>query len=170
MRFKFCGRARELTELLDHGHWPAAASDELQVHVAHCRICRDHTLVREAFRTDRKVAAGTARLEAPGVLWWRAQLRRRNQAIERLAKPILGAEVFAVVLGVLMPILYLAVRARRGFASFGGLQELPRAFHFEALLPDSLGSYQSGTWLWIGAVALGILMSGVIVYIASEKR
>jgi hypothetical protein len=138
--------------------------------VAHCRACRELVMVKQAFRSDRAIAGGAAKLESPGVLWWRAQLRRRNAAIERIGRPILGAQIFAAAFTLLGAILFLAAQARRGFDVLAWVQEIPRALHFEALLPNAFGDYQGGTWLVIGVAALLALMSGVIIYVASEKR
>jgi hypothetical protein len=126
--------------------------------------------VKQAFRADRLAAVGGARLESPGVLWWRAQLRRRNAAIERINRPILGAQIFAVLVSLAAAIIYMASQARRGFGWLAWLGQLPRAFHFEVLLPDTLQKYAGETWLVLSAVAMLALMSGVIVYMASEKR
>ena len=170
MKLGGCAREKELAEVLSRGHWPDACSGELRAHVAGCRACQDLVLVKQAFRADRLTAAGAARLESPGVLWWRAQLRRRNAAIERISRPILGAQIFAVVVTLAAAIIYMASQARRGFGWLAWLGQLPRALHFEVLVPDTLQKYAGETWLVLSAVALLALMSGVIVYMASEKR
>lgn len=162
-----CGREKEVSELLARGYWPDACNSELRAHVASCRACQDLILVKQAFRADRQVVASAAKLESPGVLWWRAQLRRRNAAIERISRPILGAQIFAVAVSLVAAIVYMASQARRGF---GWLGQLPRALHLEVLLPDALQKYPGETWLVLSAIAMLALMSGVIVYKTSEKR
>lgn len=170
MRLGGCTREKEVAELLSRGHWPEACSAELRAHVAGCRACRDLVLVQQGFRADRVVAASAARLEPPGVLWWRAQLRRRNAAIERIGRPILGAQIFALAVSLAAAILYLGWQARRGFDWLAWLGQIPRALHFEALLPDALQKYPGEAWLVLSLAAMLALMSGVIVYRASEKR
>ena len=170
MRLGACAREKELGELLTCGHWPKAASDELRAHVTGCRMCRDLILVTQAFRADRASVSSAPRLESPGVLWWRAQLRRRNAAMARISKPILGAQIFAFAVTLAAAILYVASQARRGFGWMAWFEQLPRAFHFEALLPDALEKYQGETWLVLCGVAMLALMSGVVAYLASEKR
>ena len=83
MRFGACPREREVTEMLGRGQWPQGCGDEIRAHVAGCRSCRELVLVRQAFGHERMQAAGEARLDSPGAIWWRAQLRRRNAAILR---------------------------------------------------------------------------------------
>jgi hypothetical protein len=50
------------------------------------------------------------------VLWWRAQLRRRNAALARIGKPIVGAQIFSVAVTVVAAIFYLAWQAKRGYS------------------------------------------------------
>jgi hypothetical protein len=169
MRLGACGQEGELAERLANGHWPDASSPELRAHVATCRACQDLVLVKQAFRADRAAAAGAARLEAPGVLWWRAQLRRRNAAIERIGRPILGAQIFALAVSLVGAIAYLAIETRQGFDWPAWLQQIPRALHFEALLPEALMKPQWEVWTVLSVVAMVALMSGVIAYVASEK-
>lgn len=167
MTLRTCGREKELTELLDQGYWPEVASDDLRAHVNGCLPCQSLILVKQAFSAERAHAAAAARLEPPGVLWWRAQLRRRQAAIETIARPILGAQIFALAIALAAAAIYLA---SQGGKEFAWLQQLPRALHLEALLPDSLAKYQGETWLVVSLVALLALMSGVVVYFASDKR
>ena len=72
-----CVREKEVSELLRQGHWPHACTAELHAHVDGCRACRDLVLVAASFQKARAQAAGAAPLQSPGLLWWRAQLRRR---------------------------------------------------------------------------------------------
>src|SRR5579871_1914094 len=115
MTFGGCAREREIEELLHRGQWPASGSDEQRAHLAGCRSCRELILVTQALGGERLKAAGEARLEPPGVLWWRAQLRRRNAALERIARPFLGAQIFALAVCLAAAILYVLAQARRGF-------------------------------------------------------
>jgi hypothetical protein len=170
MRLGACGREKEVAEMLARGHWPEAASGELRAHVDGCRGCRDLVLVKQAFRAERSAAAGAARLEPPGVLWWRAQLRRRNTALVRMGRPILGAQILSVAVTLASAIFYLAWQAKRGYTWPGWLQQFPRALHLEALLPDALAKYPGETWLVFSGLAMLAVMSGVIVYMASEKH
>jgi hypothetical protein len=100
-----------------------------------------------------------ARLESPGVLWWRAQLRRRAAALERVSRPMRAAQLFALV-------TLLAVAA--GFAiSEVGLSDGRMRFD------DALSALGQGGWnLGIVIPALGVLalLSGVAVYLASARE
>ena len=170
MRLGSCALEKEVAALLARGHWPDACNEDLRAHVGDCRGCQDLILVKQAFRADRQVVAGVARLESPGVLWWRAQLRRRNAAIERISRPILGAQIFAFAVSMMAAIVTVAWQARRGSGWLDWLSQIPQILHLEVLLPDALQKYPGEAWLVLSAVAMLALTSGVIVYKASEKR
>src|ERR1035438_4613488 len=87
MMLRRCPREKEVKELVERGHWPQACAPELRAHVNDCRSCGELVLVTSAFQKARIEAAGAAKLGSPGVLWWRAQLRRRNEAVERIGRP-----------------------------------------------------------------------------------
>ena len=164
MTFRACPREQELAGLLARGQWPEACGDELRAHVNGCRACRELVLVKQAFGRERTRAAGEARLESPGLLWWRAQLRRRNAAIERISRPLLGAQIFALATCLAAAVAYILWLAHRGFDWLAWLAGLPRALHLGALLPDSWG-----LWTAMTITAMVALMCGVIAYLASEK-
>jgi hypothetical protein len=99
-------------------------------------------------------------------LWWRAQLRRRNAAIETVGRPILGAQIFALVL--------LIVVAAGGLVWKGSLLkvwlgDLPQALHLDALVPAALSQSSGTSWI-VPALAMVALLSGVVVYLATEKQ
>ena len=170
MRLGSCPRERELGEALAHGHWPQACNEELRAHVAACRSCRDLVVVRQAFGRERAMASAEARLESPGVLWWRAQLRRRNTAIERIGRPLLGAQIFAWAVCLAAAVAYVLWQTRRGFDWLGWLGELPRALHLDALVPGSWGNSPWGIWLVVSMAIMVALMGGLIVYLTRNDR
>ena len=164
-----CPRESEIRILLHRSHWPAAASSDLRSHADTCQACAQLVLLTQAFRQDRAHAQVHAapRLEAPGVLWWRAQLRRRNTAIERLRRPIVGAQIFAVALSLIAAVAFLAWQSRQGFA---WLSDFPRALHFESLLPNALQTPLGLTALIAAVLAIIAALSGAVAYATSEKR
>jgi hypothetical protein len=169
MTLRNCPRHPEVKSLLERGSWPAAASTDLRSHAETCQACAQLVLLTHAFHQDRTQAQAAAapRLEAPGVLWWRAQLRRRNTAIERLQRPLVGAQIFAVALSLIAAIAFLAWQSKQGFA---WLSDFPRAFHFESLLPDALQNTFGIIALIAGVLALVAVLSGAVAYTTSEKR
>ena len=162
-----CVRERELTELLDQGYWPEACPADLHAHVESCRICADLVAVTTAFQEARQQTIQLPRLESPGAIWWRAQLRRRNRAIERVGRPILGAQIFALVISV---VVAAAVVAWRGSSLKAWFVDLPRALHLAALVPAALSQSSGMASIVLPVLATVALLSGVVVYLATEKQ
>jgi hypothetical protein len=165
-----CAREKEVAELVRLGQWPQAFPAELRAHVSLCRACGELVLVSGAFQRARVEAGTAARLEAAGPLWWRAQLLRRNAAIERIRKPILGAEIFALTITLLVAVGFLASEAGKVHGWLSWFEDLPKALHFEALWPSMPTSVDGNVWLVVPVLALLALLSGVVVYFASEKQ
>jgi hypothetical protein len=169
---KPCFHEKEVAELLRRGQWPAACAPELRAHVSNCRSCGDFVLVAESFQRARAEAASAARTGTPGALWWRAQLRRRNAAIERIGKPILGAQIFALAINFVIVVAFLAYQARHGVGWLSWLEQLPEAYNLHL---DQLGQSALFTPGWslavlIPAAATLALLGGVVVYLATEKQ
>jgi hypothetical protein len=160
-----CAREREVTDLLDQGYWPNASPVELRAHVETCRVCSDLVVVSQAFQAAHRQASPMPHLESAGALWWRAQLRRRNEAIEKVGRPILGAQIFALVISVVVAV---AMIAWKGTTLKAWLEVLPRALHFDALVPAAQSNGLAG--ILIPVLATVALLSGVIVYLATEKQ
>jgi len=169
MRFGACPHEKEIAALLERGHWPGASSPETIAHVAACNACRERILLTQAFGRERVAASASARLESPGVLWWRAQLRRRNAAIQRIGRPILGAQVFAVVVALISAAVFFASQARQSLGWFAWLAEAPRSLHLEALLPASWQNATGAAGLLAALLAALVLIGGAAIYASSDK-
>ena len=167
-----CTREREVTELLHQGYWPEACPVELRTHVETCRSCSDLVLVTQALQASRRQTLDIPRLESPGALWWRAQLRRRNAAIETVGRPILGAQIFALALNLVLAVGFVAWQARHGFAWLPWLQQLPETAttQLDTLWSSALSVSGWSLMLVIPAAATLALLGGVVVYLASEKQ
>lgn len=159
-----CEREGEVKGLLAQGHWPEASGEELRGHVAGCSKCGDLVVVTEAFREAREASMKAAPVGPPGVLWWRAQVRRRQMALEQIERPLLGAQMFALIVTVLIGVGLGLVEMRRGFSWSTGLQ----ALHLDALVPAGrldMGMLVVG--VCVGAVAV---LGGLVVYLGVERR
>lgn len=168
-----CPRESELSGLLAHGQWPQAATPELRDHVHGCRACGDLALVKDAFQQAR---AETIRDSQPigsaGVLWWRAQLRRRRAAVERVGRPLLNAQIFALAVSLLAAIGFAGLEARHGIGWLDWLQGLPHSATTQFADLSSAGFFNSG-WFWLLAVSAAAtlaLLAGVVAYLAAEKQ
>ncbi len=126
-------------------------------------------MVTAAFRADRARQSALPHLEPPGVLWWRAQLRRRNAALQQIARPLLGAQIFAVAVTLVAAILFLVSQGKPGTAILSSLTSLPRALHLELLLPDALQTSPTASWLVVLAALILVVAGGILVYKKSEN-
>ena len=169
MSLRTCNRDQEIAEALAAGFWPEACSEDLRAHLAACDACSQRVLLSQAFRRERAAACAQPRLESPGVLWWRAQLRRRNAAIERIGRPVLFAQVFAVLTALVAAAAFFASQAKSTLGWFAWVADNPRSLHLEALLPPGFQS-ASGAALLAGALLAVIAgLGGFAAYISSDK-
>ncbi len=161
-----CARERETGEVLEHGRWPHACTDELRRHVESCRACGELVTVRTALQRERAATMTRAVLPSASALWWRAQLRKRNEAIEKITRPILGAEIFAIAIAVVVALCSLGWALRSGL----DLGTWIGSLHFGALWPLSAASFQGGLWFVVALLGALAVVGGVVVYFASEKQ
>ncbi len=167
-----CSREKEVADLLRRGQWPAACAPELRAHVSACRSCGDQVLVTETFQLTRSEATGATRISTPGALWWRAQLRRRNAAVESIGKPIIGAQIFALAINLFIVVAFLVYQARQGVGWLSWLEQLPEAYslHLDNLSQSALLNPGWSFMVLIPAVATLALLGGVVIYLASERQ
>jgi len=171
MTFRACTRQPEVQELLARGHWPHACPPELRAHLADCRSCADLLLVTQAFQQSRAAAAAEVRLPAPGAIWWRAQLRRRNAAVERVGRPILGAYVFALSITVLVAAGLAISQARHGLRWLDWLMAwLGDALPTQMFSPSAWLSSGGSLMVLIPVFATVVLVGAVAVYLTAERQ
>jgi hypothetical protein len=170
MTLKTCSRQSEVRALTTSGHWPHACPEELRAHLSECRSCAEMLKVTLAFQQARATTAAQAQLPAAGAIWWRAQLRRRNAALQRVGKPILGGYAFAMVVTV-------------AAASVGLIGNLSHRFHwFDWLMqPGFAGAHTEpfslSAWLSSGgslAVLIPVfatlaLVGALVAYLWAER-
>jgi hypothetical protein len=167
-----CSREKEVTELMAQGGWPQACPPELSAHLAHCRACADLALVTRTLQRGRSQTAAAARLGSPGALWWRAQLRRRQAAVERVNKPIVGAEIFAMAVSLLVAVTAVATQAKHGVRWLFWFEQRPQLglASMHNLWPADLFSSGLSLLVLIPAAATLLLLSGALVYLVAERQ
>jgi hypothetical protein len=171
MTLKSCPREKEVRALVAQGKWKLAAEsdDELRAHVAACGSCGDLVLVAEAFGKARAASIASARLTAPGALWWRAQLRRRQAAVERVTRPLMGAQIFALAFTLVASAGFVVFEALTSDSWRIWLEDLPQntALRWDNLMAAA-SAYPTWTWLMIGPALL--LLGGVAIFLSFEKQ
>ena len=166
-----CKRELEVAELLAQGGWPNACAPELRAHVSTCRRCDELILVTLAFKKDRLEAIGVPTVASPGALWWRAQLRRRKAAVERVSKPILGAQIFALAVILLAAGGLVISQARQGLNWLSWFSTGPTAaLHVDSPWPGTLLNPGWSLSLLIPILASVALLSAVALYFGIERK
>ena len=157
-----CSRTAEVQELLRLGHWPQAAGAELAEHVRGCRRCGEMVLVTQAFSEAKARSMTEARVEPPALVWWRAQLRRKHEAMQRVERPMRAQML--VVLAVVCVGLGLAFRLSGGVHAWRTWMTSGA----EAVTWSGMGSMG---WGLVVAAALALaMMAGVAVYLSVERK
>jgi len=166
--FRACSYEDELSRALKNGHWPEGCGAELRAHVQACASCGDLVLVTQSLQQARSESEHAAVCGSPSLLWWRAQLRRRNAATERVGRPVTIAQTFAWFVTGLVGVVFVASQYRHGLHWAAWWSELisQRTFHF---LP--IGAELVGWNLVLLISGFGVLafLSVLVVYLASEK-
>lgn len=169
MTFRTCSWEKEITQALKDGHWPQGCGAELRAHVDQCAKCSDLVLVTQTFQSARTESERVAPMGASSsLLWWRAQFRRRNAAADSVNRPITIAQTFAWFITVLVGVVFIAAQYRHGLRWASWWPELApaRAMH---LLSEGSGLASWNPLLVISGFGVLALLSGVVVYLASEK-
>lgn len=172
MRLEFCSQEKEIAVALREGRWPDAADPALRAHVVACPRCSDLVLVAQTLRQARNEMARLAILPAPGVLWWRAQVRRRRGAVERMTKPIAVVEKLAVAVIVLV-LLCLAAWQWNPISHW--VLQFASVARPNTFLLDALWTPFSDTGGWILALMIAgmgtlALFGGLAVYLLVENE
>ena len=104
-----CTREEDVLDALSARRWPDRCDADLRAHVASCDICADLVDVATALLDDHEVAWRDARVPPSGVVWWRAQLRAREDAARAAARPL--AFIQGVAASVAVWLVVALVRA-----------------------------------------------------------
>lgn len=166
MNFRGCSHEKELAQALKDGHWPQGCARELRAHVDSCASCSDLVLVTETFQRARSESARATPSDSPSLLWWRAQLRRRNTVNERVSRPFTIAQSFALFLNLVVAVVFVAWQYHHGlrWAEWWSGLSPARVFHglSHAVLDWNL-------LLLIPCLAALALLSGIVLFLVAEK-
>lgn len=101
-----CNREPEIMELAACGRWPQHCPGELRAHVTRCGVCTDAIEVALALREDYEDAFVNAHIPPPGLVWWRAELRARQEAVRTVSRPMTLVQAFggACAVGVIFAV------------------------------------------------------------------
>jgi hypothetical protein len=157
-----CSHLEEVRQSLAAGHWPDAAAPELRAHAETCTRCAQEILLATHFQQARTAAIAAAQPATPSLLWWRAQLRRRNAALTRAGRPIAAAQTFALTVALLAIAALIATHWQSLIARAPSAQTAAA----------SLGAIGTDWGLTpiILAITLITTLGGVVLYLSTDRR
>jgi hypothetical protein len=160
-----CPHESELWEAVAAGRWPETASMDLRVHVASCAVCWDFAEVAMAVQADAADSRLAAAPPSSAIVWWRAQMRARQEAARAADRPITIVQALAISagVGITLALLSLVVPWLRPFIasavqSVEGFTTLP-----------ALGLTQQWGPVLAGALFVTLVLAPVAVYLVFEK-
>jgi hypothetical protein len=157
-----CVRAADVLAAMTAGRDPGLANEELRQHADGCESCREMVTVVSALRGERDRLRRTTTVQSAGLVWWRAQLRQRQQAALKATAPVTAVHAAAIVAAaVLAVVLATSVAPFVGMPPLAGFMlsstsfvEASRSLTTEfPLLPYGV-MLGATAWLILGPVAL----------------
>jgi len=183
-----CPHEGDVLMMVTTGQWPDRAPAELREHAATCALCADVALIAQVINEDADLIRGRSnkdadlirgsnedaamparQLPSAGTVWWRAQLRARQDAAKAVGRPITVAQgaLLAVVGGVAGAVFgattgWFQSVLQRGW---GGIKVAASSIHLPALPSlavdtTGLADYRAG-FIIIGigaALAMAVVM------------
>jgi hypothetical protein len=156
-----CCREEDVLDALASGRWPERADDELRAHVAACAICRDVEAVASAVLVMREAEPADMRIPSSAVMWWRAQMRARQEAAREAARPITVAQIVGLVSVVVLTVAGMVALSPWFSRLLAGWVSSVRS----ADLSD-MAVFQASSALLAGGWMLPALMIGVWLVLA----
>lgn len=89
-----------MLDALASARWPERVDAELADHVASCDVCQDVLTVASAMQLDHDAAWKEANVPSSGQMWWRAEMRVKQDAVREASRPVAVAQGVAVVLAL----------------------------------------------------------------------
>ena len=87
-----CVREFDVLEAVASGRWAAGAFPAIEAHLVECPICADLATVVAALAPDRDERRLETRVPPAAHVWWRAQVRARQEAAAAASRPITIAQ------------------------------------------------------------------------------
>lgn len=112
-----CDRSGDVVAAAMAGELSSAADTELRRHLAGCESCRDLALVVSTLRVERDRSRRQAPAPSAGLVWWRAELRERQEAARRAAAPVTLVHAAALVAVLVVAVVSFSTFAHWAWAA-----------------------------------------------------
>jgi hypothetical protein len=164
-----CPFEQDLLDALATNRWPERAEAGLREHVAGCGVCSDVAEIAEAFFEDRDCARAEAVVPPASAVWWRAQIRAREESARLAARPIAVVQAVATICVAVVSLAAAPTAStwvRQMIAAFG-------ATTWWSMPADVSVSWVLGaaayTTLPLLAVGMWLVLAPVVVYLALDE-
>ena len=158
-----CPCERDVLDLVAIGQWPSRADETLRAHVAACATCAEVASVAAVVRdwaneTDAADAEHSVKVPDASVVWYRAQVRAREDAARRASRPLLVAQLFAVAT-VALAVFWIGPNLSVSMPDVSGWwAALPSLPTMPEVSTESLSRFS-----WLGWAALAALGAWAVV-------
>jgi hypothetical protein len=170
-----CGREQDVHDAITARRWPTRCDAELREHVASCSICADLVEVVGALTDSHDALWPHVQVPSSANVWWRAQLRAREEAARKASRPITVVQVAASVaaLVVIAAAIYVIRPWLPGFTfplpELPALNvSLPRVTLPE--VPASISEVGMWTWVAIAVVLSWAVIAPLVIYLATSEE
>ena len=164
-----CASEQDLLDAVASGRWPDRAGAALRAHVAGCPVCGDVAVFAAALLEDRHAALADAVVPPPSVLWWRCQLRAREDAARIAARPIVLIQAVATLCALAVCVLLAPAAAD----SVGRLVATAAAPDWRLTSPDVSVGWMVSTAAYMAlpllAAGVSLVLAPVVVYLALDE-
>jgi len=168
-----CAHQPDVKAMLLQGHWPHACDPDLSKHIQTCPKCKQQVLLATAFQSDRARTIQAAPIQHPGLIWWRAQLRRREQAFRQVGRSTSTAHLFALAISVVAAVTMFLHQRQAGTGWPSWLLEPYSALQSGtvSILTSAKDGVATDPNLLMLATGVGVLLllGAVVVYFASDR-
>jgi hypothetical protein len=174
MRGSECAREIDVLESLQASQWPEYCPRELREHVSSCESCRELVDVASALLDEHHHAVVQAPVPSSAIVWWRAQLRARQEAARAATRPITVVQglSLACALGVLAAVAgFVSPEFRSWFSWTWGAaasMELPSIAMPAIAQTESILTHHAAGFAALGGLML-LVMVPIVLYVTFSE-
>ena len=172
-----CAREDEVLMMVSTGRWPVAAPAELREHADHCQVCRELGLAAASIGQEAEASASMSvpNLPSSGTVWWRAQLRARQEAARQVGRPITAAQMlaFAAMVGVAGAVFGATTQwFQRSLRTLGrSIADGVSGISLPSVsLPQDLSTVPLSSWIILLVVGGGLIAGAAVVSWAMKEE
>jgi hypothetical protein len=170
-----CAREQDVLDAIAARRWPGRCDAELREHVAACSICADLVEVVGALTDSHDDLWPHVQVPSSANVWWRAQLRARQEAARKASRPITVVQVvaslaalvvLAAAISVVRPWLPAFTFPRPELPALN--VSLPHVTLPE--VPASISEVGMWTWVVIAVVLSWAVIAPLVIYFATSEE